>query len=122
MVEQQMQLDRPLGAAEMSPVEHFQAEVNSAGINAEQRILESKPLLTKIGQGLNLGQGLMKDGFEELPGTVSVGISQGRFLGRRRKTQVVYLAPDCGQAAGYLPQGIGPGELGKKQGNQLGPG
>lgn len=104
MVQQKMELDRSFGSTEVRPVENFQAQVNDAGVNAVERIFELEFPLVAVGQGLDDFQCLVKYRFIELPRPMGVGIGQGRFLWRRLYSQMVYLAANRRQAAGYLPR------------------
>ena len=45
MVQQKVQFDHPFGAAEMSPVEHRQTQIDHGGIHADQFVLEPELLL-----------------------------------------------------------------------------
>jgi hypothetical protein len=51
MVEHEMQLDRALRSAVASPVEDFAAELNGAGVDAAERVLEAEASLL---QGRNV--------------------------------------------------------------------
>lgn len=42
MVEQQVQLDRPLGAAKLRPVKQAYAQIHDGGVQAQQLVLETK--------------------------------------------------------------------------------
>ena len=49
MIQQQMQFDRALGTAELRPIVEFQAEINDAGIQTDQLVLEPEFRLPRTG-------------------------------------------------------------------------
>jgi len=57
-----MQLHRTLGATEMCPIVELEAEINDAGIEADQLVLEAEFGLPRLGQNPAALQQLKEDG------------------------------------------------------------
>ena len=76
MIQQQMQLDRALRAAELRPVEHVEAQVDDAGVQAAKRILEAKASLRTRRHGPRLAKHGVKHVLVYLPGPVPIRIAQ----------------------------------------------
>ena len=77
MVQQQMQLHRAFGTAELGPIIEFQAEINDTGIQTDQLVLESEFRLPRTGLRLAAFQQLKKDSLIKLPRAMLIGIGQG---------------------------------------------
>ena len=77
MIEHQVQLDGALGALELGPVIHRQAQVDDGRVDAHELVLEAELALAG-GLGRDLGVKAVEDLFEQLPGTVRVGVRQRR--------------------------------------------
>ena len=105
MIEQQVQLHSSFGAPKLRPVVQAGAEIDHRGIQAQQPILEAELVARR--HRLTLLQQLRKDGPVQLPGTMLVGVSQGRFARRLPHSQMPQLAFATGQPAANLAQRLG---------------
>ncbi len=75
MVKHQVQLHRTLGAAEMRPVVHRQAQVNRRRVDAYQLVLETEFALADH-LGCNLVEQIVEDLLEQLPRPVPIGVGK----------------------------------------------
>ena len=94
VVQQQVQLDGAFGALKLRPVEQCHAQIDDAGVETEQAVLEPK-LVAASGQPklpAALAEQLLEDGFKQLPGPLPVGIGKSGAFRRRRQAQVLLLA------------------------------
>ena len=75
-----MQLDGAFGALKLRPVEQRHTQVDDAGVEAQQTILETELVATGGQPELPaaLAEQLLEDGFEQLPGPLPVGIGKGK--------------------------------------------
>ena len=110
MVEQQVQFYGAFGALILCPIVERGAEVDQGGVEADQRIAETKaaelprlPLAALIER--------LKHALIQLPGPMLVGIGQSRALGSLGDSQVTELAFTAGQSTADLAQGLGLTEL-----------
>jgi hypothetical protein len=119
VIQKQMEFNRPLGAAEMSPVIHLQTQINDGRIHADQPILESEPFLS---DGLNPTslKELEEDLLIEFPGTVSIGIGQARMAGSS-DPEVFQLAFATPKTPGNLPEGMSAAQLTEEHSDKLTP-
>ena len=76
VVQEQVELHRPLGPAGGRPVEQALAEINHRGVQAEELVLEPE-LPPDPGHGLAAAQQLEADRPVEGPGAMFVGVGQG---------------------------------------------
>src|SRR5258708_1830477 len=121
MVQQQMQLDRDIGAAELRPIVEFQAEINDAGIHTDQLVLESEFRLPRTGLRLAALQQLEKDSLIKFPGAVLVSIGQGRFRRSLTQPQMFQFAFGGRQSLRDLTQAVGPPQLAEQHSDELAP-
>ena len=119
VVEDQMQLDRALGGAELCPVVHREAQIDDGRIDADQLVLEAKLLLAHRFGGDRLEQAV-EDLLEQLPRSMAVGVGQRRAR-RCLDAQVGELAFATLQPALDLPQGMGPSQLAEQHADKLTP-
>jgi hypothetical protein len=75
VIQQQVQLDSPLGAGELGPVEQRHRQVDQAGIQTHELVLEAKLLRATLGVDHLPGplQQLLEDGLKQLPRSVLGG-------------------------------------------------
>jgi hypothetical protein len=118
VVQQAMQLHRPLGAAELRPVEQGRAEVDDRRVQAHQLVLEPELPPGRDGT-VAAGEQLVEDGPVQLPGPMLVGIGQRRAV-RRGDAQMLELALAAAQPPD-LPQRVGPAELAEQHRDELPP-
>ena len=84
MVEEEVELDRPLRLTEGGPIKQGGAEVDDRGIETEELILETELLLAR-GDGPALLKKLVQHLLVELPGTLLIRVGQrGPERGQRR--------------------------------------
>ena len=114
-----MQLDRPLGAPELRPVEQRRAQIDDRGVQAHQLVLEPE-LPPALAQGLAPGEQLLEHRPVQLPRPMLVGIGQ-RGAMRRRDAQVLELALAAAQPPADLPQRVRAPELTEQHGHELPP-
>ena len=119
VIQQAMQLDRPLGAPELGPVEERRAQIDHRGIQTDQLVLEPE-LPAPVALGLAPPEQLLEHGAVELPRPMFIGIGQRR-AGRGRDAQVPELALAAAQPAADLPQRMGAPELAEQHGDELPP-
>ena len=75
MVEEEVELDRPLGLTERCPIEQRSAEVDDRGIQTKELVLEAEfPLARRNGPALV--EKLIEHLLVELPGSFLVGVGQ----------------------------------------------
>ena len=117
MIQQAMELDRPLRPSELRPVRR--AQVDHRRVQAHQLVLEPERPPTPR-QGLTASEERLEHGPIELPRAMGVGIGQRR-AGRRRDAQVFELALTAAQPAADLSQGMGTAELAEEHGDELPP-
>src|SRR5574342_533910 len=120
MVEEEMELHRPLRPAEGGPVEERGAEIDHRGVQAHQLVLEPE-LPAPFGGLLAAPEELEEDLLVERPGPVLVRVGQGGPLGGG-DPQVAELALAAGQAPADLPEGLRPAELAEEHSHELAPG
>jgi len=86
VIQQQMQLHGPFGAAKLRPIKHRRAQANHRRIQTQQLVFEAElPLrLSRLAghHALTLLQQLLKDRLIQRPGPVFIGIRQS---GPRRR-------------------------------------
>jgi hypothetical protein len=121
MIQQQVELHGALGAAETRPVVEFQAEINDAGIQADQLVLETEFRLPRIGQSTSALQQLKKHGLIEFPGTMLVGVGQGGFGWRLAQAQMLQFAFGGRQSLRDFTQAVRPPQLAEQHGDELPP-
>ena len=119
VAQQAMQLDRPLGAPEVRPVEQRRTQIDDRGIQTHQLVLEPK-LPPPLRQGLAACQQFLEHRAIELPGAMRVGVGQRRAA-RRGDAQVLELAFTPAQPATNLSQGMGAAELAEQHRHKLAP-
>jgi len=119
MVENKMQFDRALGAAELRPVVHGQAQVDHGRIKADQFVLEAELLLAHDLGGDDLEQAI-EHLFEQFPRAMAIGIGQRR-TGGGFYPQVCQFAFATLQPTFDLPQGMRPPQLAEQHGYELAP-
>jgi len=82
MVQEQVELHRPLGAAERGPLEERGAEVDHRGIQADELVLEPElaaPRRDRLAAGGQLAENLLVQG----PGPMRIRVGQGGPPGSR---------------------------------------
>ena len=114
-----MELDGSLGAAELCPVIHGQAEVDDRGIQAVELVLAAE--LARGSERLAAAQQGMEEVLEEGCRTVRVGLGERRARRSGAHAKVVELALHAGQSAANLPQTVGTPQLAEKHRPKLGP-
>ena len=119
MVEDQMQFDGPLGATELRPVIHRQAQVDHGRVETDQLVLEAKFLLAH-GLGRHDLEQPVEDPLEQLPRTVAVRVGE-RGPDRNADAQVNQLAFAALQSTFDLPQGMGTAQLTEQHPHKLTP-
>ena len=119
MIEQQMQLDGPLGAPVLRPVEDSGAQLDQGGVEREQLVLESKPMTSSHFAAAS--EQLIEHAPVKLPRPVLVGVGQGGARGRLRQSQMPQLALAGGQPAADLAQRLRPSQVAKQHGHELAP-
>ena len=122
VVQKQMELNGTFGLTEVSPGKQAETEVDGGGVEAEQLVLEAKPLLfARALAAAEVPQ--MKEGLLiELPGTVGIGVGKRALGGGSTQSQVTELTAGDGQSIADLPQALGLGELTEEHGDILVPG
>ena len=119
VIEQAVQFDGALGAAELGPVEHGGAQVDDRRIQADELVF--KPELAAAGDlGLAAAEQGLEHGAVQLPRPMLVGVGQGR-AGRRLDPQVLELALATAQPPADLSQRVGAPELAEQHGHELAP-
>lgn len=106
-----MQLHRALGAAELRPIVKFQTEINDAGIQTDQLVFEAKSRLPCAGLRPATLQHLEKDSLINFPGSMLIGVGQGRFRRSLAQAQMLELAFGGCQSLGDFTQAVGSPQL-----------
>ena len=119
VVQQQVELNGTFGLTEVSPGKQAETEVDGGGVEAEQLVLEAKPLL--FARGLAAAEiSQMKEGvLIKLPGTVGIGVGKRALGWGGAQAQMTEFAAGDGQAVADLPQALGLGQLAKEHGDIL---
>src|SRR5579883_2812153 len=122
VIEQQVQLDRPLGGTKLRPVVHRKAQVNHRGVQAHQLVLEAELLrLSSSGlRQLRLTAPVeqMKHVLVQLPGPMPVHVRQ-RGSAHHLDPQVRELALAAAQPLLDLPQAVSASELAENHRDEL---
>src|SRR5208283_3565110 len=103
------------------PIEHRQRQLHHGGIDDQQRVLESEGFLLGVRRLVTSPQQLLEDGLEQLPGSMRIGISQGRSSRRPIQPEMPQLAFGGAQAPADLAQGMRLPQLTEQHRNQLRP-
>jgi hypothetical protein len=119
VVQEQVQFDGPLGPSEMGPVKDAQTQVDGGRIEANQLVLESEFLLSWKLAPTSVEQ-LHKQMLIQLPGTVLIGVGQGRTTGSGN-TQMFQFPFTASETPGNLPEGMSSTQLTEKHGHKLSP-
>ena len=119
VVQEHVQFDCPLGPSEMSPVKDAQAEVNGGRVEANQLVFESEFLRFRKLTSTSVQQ-LCKQMLIQLPGSVLIGVGQGRTTGSS-DPQVLQFPLTTSEASSYLSEGMGSTQLAEKHGHKLSP-
>src|SRR5437879_8033020 len=114
-----MQLHRAFGAPILRPVEERGTEFNQRGIEAQQLVLEAEAVPS--GDFAAAAEQLIKHAAVQLPGTMLVGIGQGRAFGSVGQSQMPQLAFAGGQAAANLTQRLRSAQVAEQHGHELAP-
>jgi len=114
-----MEFDRSFGPPEFGPVKQSYGQVDRRGIQAAQRVFEPNFLITEHLAAAPL-QEMEEDFLIELPGTVRIGISQGRTAWGA-DAQVLQFPLAASEAAGYFPKRMSASELAEEHGDKLPP-
>src|SRR6185295_4664527 len=120
MIEQQMQLDRSLGLPKLRPIEQRRTELDHRRVQGVELVAEAEPLAS-LRHLLAAPQDLLEDRLEQLPGTMLVGIGQGRTTRRPLQAQMLELAQAAAQPPTDLPQRARQGQLAEQHGHELVP-
>jgi hypothetical protein len=112
-------LHRAFGAPILRPVEERGTEFNQRGIEAQQLVPEAEA--GPSGDFAAAAEQLIKHAAIQLPGTMLVGISQGRAFGSIGQSQMPQLAFAGGQAAANLTQRLRPAQMTEQHGHELAP-
>ena len=105
----------------MRPIVELQAEINDAGVEADQLVLEAEFRLSRIGQSPAALQQLEEDGLIEFPGAMLVGIGQSGFRWSLAQAQMLQLTLRGGQSLGDFTQAVRPSQLAEQHGDELTP-
>jgi len=119
VIEQQVQLDGSLGAAELRPIEHLQGEVDDRRIQTEKFVF--KPEGLGGSDPLTPPKQLHEDFFEELPGPVRIGVGESRTLRGIPDAKVVELTLHAGQASANLTKAVRSPKLAEEHRHELRP-
>ena len=103
MVEEEVELDRPLCLTESGPIKQRGAEIDDRGVQTEELILETELLLAR-GDGPALLKKLVQHLLVELPGTFLIGIGQRGPRGGNVDAEMLQLSETTRKAAAYLPE------------------
>jgi hypothetical protein len=119
VIQKQMEFDRPFGPSEPCPVKDAQAQIDRGRVEADQFVLKPKFLSPSDLHPTPFEQ-LEEDLFIELPGTVSIGISQGGTIGCT-DAQMFQFPLTASQPSDNLPEGMGSAQLAEEHGHELTP-
>ena len=119
MVQDEVELDGPLGPPELRPVEQAGAEIDHRGVQAQELVLEPE-LALPLRDGLAPAQQLEEDRLVQLPGPVRIRVGQ-RGPARSRDPQVAELPLAAGQPPADLPERLRPAQLAEEHGDELPP-
>ena len=120
MIEQQMELHRPLGALVARPVEQRSTEVDHRGVQGQQAVTKTEtpgrvhPARTALIK-------LFENALEQLPGPVPVGIGQGGARRSVAQAQMAQFALAGRQSPADFAQGVRLPQLAKQHGDELPP-
>src|SRR5215470_15328365 len=81
MVEEKVELHRPLGPSKLRPIEQARAQIDDRGVQAHELVLESELPAVLCSDAAAAIEKLVKDGLEERPRTVFVGVGECRAGG-----------------------------------------
>ena len=119
VIQKQMQFHRSLGLAESRPIVHVQAQINHAGVQAQELILEAQLLFGR--QALCQAKLIVEDLLEDLPGPLGVGVGQGRTFRTFLEAQMIEFAFATGQAVADFAPRFGLGQLAEHHGDEFTP-
>jgi hypothetical protein len=120
VIQKKMKLDGSFGPPELGPIKHFQAQINGAGIHADQFVLEPEFPLSDFDLNPAPVKELDKDMLIQLPGPVFISIPQGG-MAWSCNAQMFHLSLAASKASGNLTEGMGPAQLAEKHGHKLAP-
>jgi hypothetical protein len=115
-----MELNGSLGASELGPIKHCQAQINGARIHANQFVLEPELSLPDFDLNPTPVEEFDKDMLIQLPRAVLVGISQGG-MARSSNPQMFQLPLTASKPSAYLTEGMGPAQLAEEHRDKLVP-
>jgi hypothetical protein len=123
MVQKQVELDGPFGPSKLSPVEQGKRQVDDAGIQAYELVLEPKLPAGAAASHTELTfcQELLKHGLVERPGAVGIGICERGAFRRNANAQVLKLAFAASQSSADLAEAMSPAKLAEQHGDELAP-
>jgi hypothetical protein len=119
MIQKKMNFDGPFGSPKLGPIKHLQAQINSSRIHADQSVFKPKRFLPSDLDTASFKE-LKEHLLIQLPGTVFVGIGQGRMAGSGN-AQMSQLPLAASKASGNLTEGMGAAQLAKQHGHKLAP-
>jgi hypothetical protein len=123
MVQEQVEFDGAFRSPELGPVEQRKGQVDDAGIQTHQLVLEPEFLAASVASPARLAlcQELLEYGLAERPGTVDIRVSQSGTFRGIRNSQVLEFAFTAGQAPADLAEAVGTAELAEEHGDKLAP-
>lgn len=121
VVQDQVQFHRPFAPLVLRPVEHGQAHSDGSRVDRQQLRLEPELALLFRRFALAVLQQLAKHRSTQIPGTMLVGVCQGRSLGGLAHAQVPQLPLAGGQPTGDLAQALGVAQWAEQHREELRP-
>src|SRR6185369_4016559 len=101
VIQEEVEFNGALGLTPASPVKHAGTQLDGGAVEGEQTVFE--PEVFPGADGLALGQEVVKEFLEELPGSVRVGIGERGTLGLALQAQVLELALATLEPIGDFP-------------------
>jgi hypothetical protein len=114
-----MELCRSFTVVKLSPGKHAYAQLNDAGIQAQQGVLESELALLARAYAPANGEQLAKEPLERLPRPMCIRVCESALCRCRAQSQVIELATRYGKTITYLAKTLGLSELAKQHSNAL---
>lgn len=123
MVQKQVQLNRTLGPSKLCPIENRKRQIDGAGVQAHEFILEPELLATASSGHRNLafGQELLEYGLIKRPRSMRIGVGESGTLRGISNAQVLKLSFATGQSTADLAETVGTAKLTEEHRNELSP-
>ena len=103
MIQKKVKLNGPFSTSELGPGKQRQTEGYGGAVQGKQFVFEPE-FVSPWGCALTHRKGLIEEISEHLPGSMGIGIGEGRFVGSISHPQMLELPQAAGKSPAYLSE------------------